>query len=403
MLGVFDFAYKVLRIFKTHGIRGVKAAVDSSYGNADIVNSYRWIVDDDVIELDEKQKKENEGRITLNWILPDFDIGSGGPVTIMRFVSNLEDLGFHNRIYIFGGKRFDDDKSFREILSKHYSKVLTNPNVEAYSDVKAIKYATATIATGWQTAYFVKRFNNTDKKFYFIQDFEPGFYPMGSEYLWAEDTYSFGFVGITAGDWLKDKLREEYGMKTESFHFAVDNNVYKHRKKEDDQKRIFFYARPTTKRRAFEMGLLALNEICKRDKSIEVVFAGWDIGNYIIPFKHKNEGIVSEERLSYLYSQCDICMLMSTTNLSLLPLEIMASGSVVATNRGENNAWLLDEGNAILYGNKPSEIADTILRYINDPVLLEEKRRRGAETVEDVDWRKEAEKVYRYMVENLVE
>lgn len=401
MLGIFDFTFKVVRIFKTHGIRGVKAAVDSSYGNADIIHGFKWISDDDIVELNENEKAQNGGRITLNWILPDFDLGSGGPITIMRFVSNLEDLGFHNRIYLYGGKRFDNDKSFRDFLHKSYSKILTNPNVEAYSDVESIRYATATVATGWQTAYFVKRFNNTEKKFYFVQDYEPYFYPMGAEYLWAEDTYKFGFIGITAGDWLKDKLRDEYGMKTESFHFAVDKNVYKRSKKEDDKKRIFFYARPTTARRAFEMGLLALNEICKRDKSIEIVFAGWDVGNYIIPFKYRNEGIVTEERLSYLYSQCDICMLMSTTNLSLLPLEIMASGSVVATTKGANNEWILNDENAILFDNNPTKIADTILESLNNPSSLDEKRKKGAEIVEGLDWKKEAEKVCAYISENL--
>lgn len=401
MLGIIDFIRKVFHIFKTHGIRGVKAAVDSSYGNADIIHGYSWISDDAVIEYNEKQKLENGEKITLNWILPDFDLGSGGPVTILRFVSNLEDLGFHNRVYLFGGKRFDDDKSFHSFLYTSYSKILTNPNVEAFSDVSAIKYATATIATGWQTAYFVNRFNNTERKFYFVQDYEPYFYPMGSEYLWAEETYKFGFIGITAGDWLKKKLSDEYGMKTESFHFAVDKKVYKYREKEDNTRRIFFYARPTTARRAFEMGILALNEICKRDNSVEVVFAGWDVGSYIIPFKYKNEGIVSEERLSYLYSQCDICMLMSATNLSLLPLEIMASNSVVATTQGENNQWLLNNENAILFGNNPVEIAKTIISSLNNPSVLDEKRRIGAEIVKDLSWKKEAEKVYTYICKNI--
>ena len=35
--------------------------------------------------------------------------------------------------------------------------------------------------------------------------------------------------------------------------------------------RIFFYARPVTARRDFELGLLALNEITKRNSDVEVV------------------------------------------------------------------------------------------------------------------------------------
>ena len=36
---------------------------------------------------------------------------------------------------------------------------------------------------------------------YFVQDFEPLFYPMGSDYLLAENTYRKGLYHITTGAW----------------------------------------------------------------------------------------------------------------------------------------------------------------------------------------------------------
>ena len=114
------------------------------------------------------------------------------------------------------------------------------------------------------------------------------FFPVGSDYAFAENTYKFGFRGLTAGDWLKNKLHDEYGMQTNSFLFSYDNELYQAGKKRDAVPRIFFYARPVTARRDFELGLLALNEITKRNSDVEVVFAGWDVSNYRIPFKHQN-------------------------------------------------------------------------------------------------------------------
>ena len=46
----------------------------------------------------------------------------------------------------------------------------------------------ATICTLWTTAYFSLKFNKTKKKFYFIQDYEPLFYPAGSTSAQAEET-----------------------------------------------------------------------------------------------------------------------------------------------------------------------------------------------------------------------
>ena len=83
-------------------------------------------------------------------------------------------------------------------------------------------------------------------------------------------------------------MRNEYGMQADSFHFSYDDKVYQPKEKPDNEKRVFFYARPVTPRRDFELGMLALNELCRRMPEIEVVFAGWDVSGYEIPFKHRN-------------------------------------------------------------------------------------------------------------------
>ncbi|MFX5839401.1 O-antigen biosynthesis protein, partial [Acinetobacter baumannii] len=138
---------------------------------------------------------------------------------------------------------------------------------------------------------------------YFVQDYEPYFFAAGAEYAWAEETYRFGFFGITAGTWLKDKLANEFGMRTAAFGFSFDRHLYAPRpRKEPQTRRIFFYARPPTQRRAFEMGMLVLDEVARRLPDVQVVFAGWDISNYHVPFAHQNAGTLSLEELSGLYS-----------------------------------------------------------------------------------------------------
>ena len=192
---------------------------------------------------------------------------------------------------------------------------------------------------------------------------------------------------------MKDKLREEYGMDTESFGFSYDKDLYIPKEKHDSIKRIFFYARPYTARRDFELGLLALEEVSKRVKGLEVVFAGEDVSKYVIPFKHRNLGIVNIEKLSSIYSQSDLCLIISNTNLSLLPLEVMASNSVVVCSKGENSTWLVNSDNAILVNYDPVDIANTMEYYLNHPEELEVIRKKGLEFAYSTSWVEEAEKV----------
>ncbi len=392
MRKIKNIVKKVHKVFKEEGMSGVLNKIDENYSKIDVIGFYGYTLDNDKIPLNNLEKDKAKGSTVLNWVVPDLDIGSGGHMNIFRFITYLENLGMHNRIYLYKSQRFQTDEQLREFLKVYYN--IGNDKIEIFCSVESMGFAHGTIATGWQTAYHVRKFDNTISKFYFIQDYEPYFYPIGSEFLLAENTYRFGFRGITAGNWLKKKLNEEYGMRTESYQFSYDHTLYRPKMKKDQVNRIFFYARPVTPRRSFELGLLALFELYKKVKEMEVIFAGWDVSNYEIPFHHVNGGNIRLEKLSDIYSQCDICLVMSTTNLSLLPLEIMASNSVVACTKGPHNNWLINEDNSIVLSCDPIEIANDLEYYLNNKENLNEIRRKGLEFAQGTSWDAEAKKVY---------
>ncbi|MES2171346.1 MAG: glycosyltransferase family 1 protein, partial [Actinomycetota bacterium] len=85
----------------------------------------------------------------------------------------------------------------------------------------------AIVASDWEAAYAAYRYPGDAKRFYFAQDFEPYFFAAGSDYVLAENSYRFGFHGITAGRWLARKLDDEYAMACDSFDFAVDTQNYR--------------------------------------------------------------------------------------------------------------------------------------------------------------------------------
>lgn len=368
----------------------------------DVCGFYDFVMEKDKLPFNrEDYYKFKDGNRILNWVIPEMGPCSGGHINIFRFVKNLQNMGFENRIYIMNPVGLHTNQEAWDFLKTYYE--FDDENIVVDINIKNMKYAHATIATSWITAYVVRDFDNTISKFYFVQDFEPYFYPLGSDYVFSENTYKFGFRGITAGDWLKEKLAKEYGMKTNSFGFSYDQELYFPHEKRDNVKRVFFYARPVTARRDFELGLLVLNKLTQHIPEVEVVFAGWDVSGYKIDFKHANFGTVKLTELSDLYAQCDLCLVLSNTNLSLLPLEVMASNSVVVCSDGENSTWLVNSTNSIIVPFDPDVIAEKMEYYLKNEDELKQIRENGLKFAQQTSWSKEAIKVKEAIEEGIEE
>ena len=335
--------------------------------------------------------KENKP-ITLNWIIPLLGRGSGGHMTIFRTIRFLSEQGIHNRIYMC----WDDSTEYppeelRAMVKDFYGYDLGDNEIAW--DHRTMPYADGIVATSWQSAYVARRFDNCLEKFYFVQDYEPWFYPRGSVYFLSENTYKFGYKGITAGLFLAEKLKNDFGMDTVGFRFSYDRQIYRAHAKTDDVKRIFFYARPYTARREFEIGVFALELLAKRMPDIEVVMAGQSVSDYEFPFSVTDKGVMAPADMSRLYGDCDICLVLSATNLSLVPLEVMASGSVVVSDRGAYNEWELNDENAVLCDPDPWDIASKM-----EEILKDEKRRHsliesGKKYADGITWDSEMERV----------
>ena len=300
---------------------------------------------------------------TILWFIPDFNLGSGGHLNIFRTIWHLERMGYTSTIVIGRPVMHQSVDEAREEIRQHFFPL----QAQVLLGLGALPKCEFAVATGWDTAYAVRAFTGARHKLYFVQDYEPYFYPVGSESVLAENTYWFGFFGITAGDWLASKLAKEYGMSTHAVGFGVELDRYRRLpRREPEIRRVFFYARPPTPRRAFEIGLLVLNAVWERLPDVQFVLAGWDTAGYRIPFPHLACGTVALDDLPDLYSQCDAALVLSLTNASLLPLELMASGCAVVSNRGANVEWLLHDDVVVLAESSPEKLADAVCALLQD-------------------------------------
>lgn len=351
----------------------------------DILHAYRFLSwTPRVLPLDDDLA---QGRRTINWYIPPIGKGSGGHLNIFRFMAYLGQQGFINRVVVV------DDES-------HLSIAQVQAQIQAWFGVHDVKVfyidhvlpsATFSVATSWQTAYAVRNLAAATHKCYFVQDYEPWFYPAGTEQALAEQTYGFGFQGFTAGSWLARRLADEFAMPTSALGFSYDRALYRvpSAGPRGPGKRVFFYVRPPTARRAFDLGVLVLAELNKRIQGLTVVMAGWNVQHYALPFDCEHAGLCEPSELAALYGSCDAALVLSFSNLSLLPLEIMACGVPVISNRADCTMWLLNDDIAMLAEPSIDGLAKAIAEVLDSPERARQLRQNGLAFTASTDWSKE--------------
>lgn len=309
-------------------------------------------------------KKNNKESYTVAWVMSTPGESSGGHQNIFRFINYLEKSGHKAKVYLYNSSPLPlDIAKTKKMLRDSPSYPNLKADIVNYGNQGVDADTDAIFATGWETAYPVFLDTSKARRFYFVQDFEPYFYPTGSESMLAENTYKFGFYGITAGGWLAHKLETEYGMQTAHFNFGAEKSVY-HITNKDKRKEIFFYARPVTPRRGFEVGIMALDIFAKEMPEYTINLAGWDVSNYDIPFKYNNLSNLNISELNAVYNRCGAALVMSLTNMSLLPLELLSSGVIPVVNDAQNNRMVSDNPYIAYTDLAPKALAGKLIETV---------------------------------------
>lgn len=343
---------------------------------------------------------------TVNWFLPDFDYAFyAGLYTIFRYANHMAvEKGVKNNFIIVGDTNTNRIKKeiCRAFPKLSNSKVYSIPSQD---QIYKIPYADASIATLWTTAYFLLKFNNTKKKFYFMQDYEPLFYPAGATYAQAETSYRFNFFGLTNTVGLRNIYVNEYNGKAEYLTPCVDNSIFYPTEKIENKKyKVFFYGRPGHPRNGFELGAMALRKLKEKlgDK-VEIVTAGadWDESEHGVNGVINNLGRLKYEETGDLYRSCDVgLVLMFTKHPSYLPFELMACGTAVVSNYNPSTTWFLkNEENCILTDSSATRIAEAIMSILEDKEKREKIEKKAVEDMQimHTNWNEQLDKLFNYM------
>ena len=316
---------------------------------------------------------------TVNWFLPDIDSPFYGGINTALRIANLlaRDHGVENRFVVIGN---GPEEFFRSALAAAFPALASSPIVftdGSYASVEAAPPSDVSIATLWTTAFALARFSGTKRKFYLVQDFEPMFYPAGTLYALAEQSYELGLYALGNTDNMLKLYRDTYGGKGMSFMPAVDPSVFHARTRPAPSPgapvTVFVYARPGHWRNCWELASPALEEVKRRvGDRVRILTAGsWAVPEPegLPPMRHL--GLLDYRATGELYRHCDVGLSLTVSkHPSYLPLELMACGAAVVAFDNPWGHWLLRDGeNSLLALQTVAGLAGAIERLVVDEDL----------------------------------
>jgi glycosyltransferase involved in cell wall biosynthesis len=196
-----------------------------------------------------------------------------------------------------------------------------------------------------------------------VQDHEPEFYGTSAERTWAEQTYSLGLHCVCASQWLAGVMRERYGASASHFDLGVRHDLYRPTGADRRRQLVIFYARAVTARRAVPLGLLALEELTRRRPDVEAVLFG---ESRPLATRFTNRGVLSPSELAGLYNYAGAGLVLSMTNPSLVPTEMLACGLPVVDVASEAMvATFGHDGPIALADFDPLALADALERALD--------------------------------------
>jgi glycosyltransferase involved in cell wall biosynthesis len=325
-------------------------------------------------------------------LIPPFRRGSGGHNSIFQMLSRLERRGHSVSIWLhdpMGWQRDEWPAVVRDKIRDYFAP-LAGP---VFIGTDQFYGADVVVATGWQTAHPALLLPDARARAYLIHDHETEFYATSAESLWAEQSYTFGMHPIAASPWLADVAARHHGGPVSEFDFGVDHGVYHPRDIVRRRDTIVFYARNVTPRRAVPLGVLALQELRRRRPELRFVLFG-DSEPLDTPFSYEHLGIASPDQLAWVYSEATVGLVLSMTNYSLIPQEMLACGLPCVDLAGFSAETVFGaDGPVELAPADPIRLADALERMIDDEPRWRHHSDAGRRFVADRTWDRAAEQL----------
>jgi O-antigen biosynthesis protein len=293
--------------------------------------------------------------------------GSGGISDMLHLGQAVAATGLYRVFYLLDAEQ--DVAQGREILQ------WAHPEIPDDHIVKELPWIPEVLcATYWTTAYRVAALASRHKV-YFVQDYEPWFFPAGVERYYVEQTYQLGLPVVTLGPWLTHYLRAQ-GITSPvaalPFPFsdpAVDFGTY-------PRDRILFYLQPEKKHRGNELLVEAARVLYQRESRVQrgevkLVFFGSEANAYTrYEFPCEVKTLLDRTALKEQMQRALIGVSTSFSNVALLPFRYVGHGAMcVEADLPNVRMNVPEEASAAFALARPDaeSIAAAIMRCLEQP------------------------------------
>jgi GT2 family glycosyltransferase/glycosyltransferase involved in cell wall biosynthesis len=328
-----------------------------------------------------------EGKRVL-FLLPILTAGGGGNV-ILQEAAAMQKMGVDVRLLNY--------PEHREIFERSYPD-LTLPVIYHPRDESLTALGTAYDAVVATAYYSVEQLRSLDaaphnpSRGYYIQDFEPYFFPADSEEYkraWASYTAVPGLTLFTKTEWTRREIESQIGAPCELVGPSVNLDLFRPRPRPPAQARRLRVAgmiRPVTPYRAPRLTIELLRELrAAHGDRVEILLFGCapeDLAFLTLPyqFPHVHYGELTRPQLARVLNEADIFVDFSTHQaMGLTALEAMASGAaVIVPRKGGADTFVTHEENGLIVDTSaPQECYAALERLVIDAGLRQRIRQRA--------------------------
>lgn len=313
----------------------------------------------------------------------------GGQTSVLRLGTQLAKLGY-DVIYAV----------YKE-QSKEEMRLCAKSNLDGFRgrlctcDKLAALRTDVVVATSYDTVSFAKRFHAY--RMYFVQDYEPYFYPFGELFFLAKKTYEQGLHMVSLGNWNKEMIERECHPVSpiDVIDFPYESSEYPEKRRDFSSYRgrksytiavyLKFYGKrlPTV----IPYLLTGVKERFQREGiRLELLYFGE--AKSFHPQGGENLGMLTKEELRALYERADLGMVASLSNISLVPYEMLASGLPVIEFADGTFPYFFPERSAILTELSQEDLYEKLKLHFEHPELFEEYRENAKRYMDQLSWEK---------------
>jgi hypothetical protein len=300
---------------------------------------------------------------SIAFLLPGMVVGSGGHTSILRLGTWLASFGHEVTYVSYDGRTLDKlERRAGVNLPGWQGRMMTWRTFLA----RRPRFDVG-VATQWDSCYHLLRHQALfGRKAYFIQDYEPFFFPRGDLQLMAEQTYGMGLHHLSLGGWNLERVRSELGIgggdlvdfPVELRQFPLVRRPLRH----GETLRLAVYTKSDGKRAPALLAVMlrvVAEAFRARGVAAEFRIFGMRSARAVFPVG-ENLGKLRTPAIKALYAWADLGVVASLTNISLVNYEMLACGLPVVDLRGGSAPFFFDDSEMLFARPHPDGLAELL-------------------------------------------